>query len=378
MYSERVSRLTSSLIREILAVAQRPEVISFAGGLPSPSVMPDFDFSQIPSALRQYGTSDGEPALRRAVATRLVELGLACTPDQVIIVSGSQQNVDLVAKLFIDPGTPVLVEAPTYLAALQSFSLFGARFQELELTPCGVDPQALERAASRERPAFAYLIPTFQNPSGYCYDETTRRTVAERLDALGIPLFEDDPYRDLAYEEVDRTPICAHLRKAPWIYSGSFSKTATPGLRVGYLAASKDLHPYLMRLKQATDLHTNRVGQWFLERFINSPEYPAHIERLQRFYRERRDAMQTALERHFGDLADWNPPPGGLFFWLRLRRRCDTRALLKDALLQNVAFMPGEPFYANAVAQSGTMRLNFSHAAPEQIDQGIGILSEIV
>ena len=380
MFSERVDRLTSSLIRELLALTQKPDIISFAGGLPAREAMPPLDLSDPPPDLSQYGTTDGEPELRAAIARQLVDLGLRCRPEQILITTGSQQGIDLVSKLYIDPGTSVAVEAPSYLAALQSFRLFGARFEELALTASGIDPEQLRQAIQRQRPAFVYLIPTFQNPAGVCYDEATRAAVAAVLRETGTPLLEDEPYRELVYEPVDRGPLCARLDEGnTWMYMGTFSKTGIPGLRVGYLAASGDVHPYLVRLKQSTDLHTNRIGQWWCARFLNSRDYPAHLERLRTFYRERRDAMQAALTRHLGDLAEWTIPNGGLFFWVRLKAGGDTRALLVRALERKVAFMPGEAFFTSPSAAHGAfMRLNFSHATPEELDRGLAVLAEVI
>ncbi|MBL8258438.1 MAG: PLP-dependent aminotransferase family protein [Candidatus Competibacteraceae bacterium] len=380
MFSERIDRLTSSLIRELLALTQKPDIISFAGGLPARDAMPLLDLSGLPPDLSQYGTTDGEPELRAAIAGQLAGLGLRCRPEQVLITTGSQQGIDLVSKLYIDPGTPVAVEAPSYLAALQSFRLFGARFEELPLGPAGPDPHQLRHIALRHRPALVYLIPTFQNPAGVCYDEATRAAVAAILRETGTPLLEDEPYRELVYEPVDRTPLCARMGEGDtWMYMGTFSKTGIPGLRVGYIVASDNVHPYLVRLKQSTDLHTNRIGQWWCARFVNGRDYPAHLERLRAFYRERRDAMQAALDRHLSDFAEWTPPHGGLFFWVRLKGGGDTRALLVKALERKVAFMPGEAFFANPDPRHGAyMRLNFSHATPEQLERGMRVLAEVI
>jgi 2-aminoadipate transaminase len=378
MFSQRIDRLSSSLIREILEVAQRPEVISFAGGLPATDALPTLDLGVVPAELRQYGTTEGEPRLRRLVAEQISALGRPCVAEQVLITSGSQQGIDLVSKLFIDPGAPVVLEAPSYLAALQSFRLFGADFKTLALSPSGIDPEELDASIETHRPRFAYLIPTFQNPSGYCYAPEVREAVAAVLERHGVPLVEDEPYRELVYEPVERTPIVTHLDKAPWIYLGTFSKTAIPGLRIGYVACSPDLYALLVRLKQATDLHTNRIGQWWVAEFLERPAYADHLAALRQFYRTKRDAMAASLERHFTGIADWELPPGGLFFWLRLKSPCDTRMLLVKALDRNVAFMPGEPFFAGSVEGSGMMRLNFSHASAERIDQGLATLAELI
>jgi DNA-binding transcriptional MocR family regulator len=378
MYSERVGRLTGSLIREILALTQQPGVISFAGGLPAAEAMPALDLAGVPQDLRQYGTTEGEPALRERIAADLAALGIASAPERVLITAGSQQGIDLVSKLFIDPGTPVALEAPSYLAAIQSFRFFGARFLPLDLSPHGIDPDELRRLIEHDRPAFIYLIPNFQNPAGYSYARDLRAAIARVLDESSVPLVEDEPYRELMYDAVDRTPIASLLRHAPWIYFGSLSKTGLPGLRIGYTAASPDLHPLLVRIKQSTDLHTNRIGQWWASRFLADPDYPAHLERLRSCYRAQRDAMAAALNRHFRDIADWEVPAGGLFFWVKLRRLCDTRALLTAALAQGVAFMPGEPFYTEQDTPRGVLRLNFSHAPAGQIDRGMATLAAVI
>ncbi len=378
MFSERIQRLTGSLIREILALTQKEGVISFAGGLPAMEAMPALDMAHVPQGLRQYGTTEGEPALRARIAAELTALGRACSPEQVLITAGSQQGIDLVSKLFVDPGTPVVVEAPSYLAALQSFRLFGASFTTLPLSPQGIDATALRLAIAKQRPAFVYLIPTFQNPSGYCYSAATRAAVAKVLDDEGIPLIEDEPYRELRYEPVESTPISAQLKRAPWVYLGSLSKTAMPGLRIGYLAASSELYPLLVRIKQSTDLHTNRPSQWWAEQFLGNPDYPAHLERLRERYRVQRDAMAAALNRHFFDIAEWEVPSGGLFFWVLLKEQLETRLLLKRALERNVAFMPGEPFFADHDQPMGRLRLNFSHADGPAIERGVAILAEVI
>jgi DNA-binding transcriptional MocR family regulator len=371
-FSSRTRDLHASPIREILSVVDRPGMISFAGGLPAMESFPRFDLDAMPQSMLQYGPSEGEWELRQRVADDLNARGLRCSAEQVLILSGSQQGIDLVAKLFVDPGTAVAVESPTYLAALQVFRFFGARF-------LAFDADALDAQAwLREKPAFAYAIPTFQNPSGRCLDTDQRDALAAACDAALVPLFEDDPYRDLGYDPCERTPVCARLERAPWIYQGSFSKSLAPGLRLGYLAASPQLLPFLTRLKQAADLHSNRVSQWLVLQQLNDPACEQRLQELARRYRERRDAFEAALRRHFGDLASWQAPPGGLFFWLTLNRCIDTRRLLPLAIAEGVAFMPGEPFFPFAVESSGQLRLNFSHASEEQADAGLAKLAALV
>lgn len=377
-FSERVTRLKSSLIRDILAAAQRPEVMSFAGGLPAERCLPEVDWRGMPPALGQYGMSEGEPALREAIAAQARAYGLDCTAEQVLVTAGSQQALDLVAKLYIDVGTPVLVEGPTYLAALQSFQFFGADCLSVGLTPEGLDLDELRGRLEQQRPAFAYLIPTFQNPSGVRYSAANRAAVAALLDEFGVTLVEDEPYRELNYDGAQALPLCAQLRRSAWIHTGTLSKTLLPGLRVGYLIASPELLKPLRALKQAADLHTCRISQWQVLQWLGSARYDRHLAEVRAFYRERRDGFAQALARLFTDLADWQVPQGGLFFWLRLKTPLDTRTLLDAALAQDVAFMPGEPFFAEPDRHHGLLRLNFSHVQPERLDTGLARLADVI
>src|SRR6185369_5798326 len=354
-FSSRTANLHASPIREILAVIERPGMISFAGGLPSPDSFPAVDPGGVPAGVLQYGATEGEPALRKRIAQNLGKLGLHCDMEQVLVLSGSQQGIDLVGKLFVDPGTRVAVESPTYLAALKVFRYYGAEFVPVE-------------AASK--PAFAYVIPTFQNPTGHCYGEVERESLARLCDDSMLPLFEDDPYRDLVYGPCERTPVCARLKKAPWIYMGSFSKSFAPGLRLGFLAASPGFFPLLVRLKQAADLHSNRMSQWLVLQQLEDPGCAQRLVRIAGEYRQKRDAFAAALERHFSAIAGWRVPAGGLFFWLRLHRPIDTRKLLQESIQRGVAFMPGETFYPRPEDGIGTMRLNFSHASAAEAERG--------
>ncbi len=378
MFAQRIQFLTSSIIREILAAAQKPGVISFAGGLPAAASFPEVDWSTLPESLKQYGMSEGEPELREAIAAEARAKGLKCEASQVLVLSGSQQGLDLGAKLFIDPESSILVESPTYLAALQTFNLFQAQCQGVPLTADGLDLSVLERQICEHKPRLAYLIPSFQNPSGTCYSVKARQDVAAMLDHYGLPLIEDEPYCELDYDGVPKPPISSMLQRAPWVFQGSFSKILMPGLRVGYLIAHPSLMPHLVRLKQAADLHTNRPGQWLALEYMRSADKLERLARLQAFYRERRDAFAAALDSEFADLADWQVPAGGLFFWLKLKKPRDTRPLLQPALAAGVAFMPGEAFFAEKEPPVGYLRLNFSHTEPELMVEGLRRLRKVL
>jgi 2-aminoadipate transaminase len=362
LFSERIDSLKPSPIRAILSVIDRPGMISFAGGLPASETLPTWSGS-LPQDALQYGPTEGEPDLRATVSEQLCRLGIDAQPQRVMILAGSQQGIDLVAKLFVDRGTAVAVESPTYLAALQVFRLYGAQFVELSPT-CPLDAR------------LAYMVPTFANPTGRCASDAERDTWARVCRDAQVVLFEDDPYRDLAYDSCDRTPIAARMHGGSWVYQGSFSKTFAPGLRLGFLAASEEIFARLAMLKQATDLHTSRLSQRIVIDAITDPSWAARLDGLAAFYRDRRDAFAAILKRHLGTLADWDTPPGGLFFWLKLRTAIDTRLLLDESLARGVAFMPGEEFFPNQPLL-GTMRLNFTHAG-DDADRGVEILAELL
>lgn len=369
--STRTCDLHASPVREMLEVAMRPEVISFAGGLPAAETFAGLEAAAPPPReLMQYGPTEGEPALRRQIAEELQALGIDAVPERVLVLSGSQQGIDLAAKLVVDAGAAVAVEQPAYLAALQVFRFFGARFDILDRAAPGA-------GWGEAAPRLAYVTPTFQNPTGVCWSAQERAGLAAACDAHDVILFEDDPYRDLAYEPCERRPAVAGLERASWIYQGSFSKTVSPGLRLGFLAASEDLFTYLVRLKQAADLHTNRLSQWMVLQYLTAPDRAKRMRQVTAFYREKRDSFDAALQRHLGGLADWEAPPGGLFFWVTLRGGVDAQALLKRSLERNVLFTPGGHFLADGGACS-SMRLNFSLAAPEAAERGLAILGELL
>ena len=372
-FSSRIANLHSSPIREILSVIDRPGMVSFAGGLPALDTFPSLSLEGMPVSTLQYGASEGEPELRAMIADRMRAMGLDVGADQVMVVSGSQQGIDLVAKLFIDPGPRVALESPSYLAALQVFNFYG-------MQPVALDIDAPEAAltSGTQVPPLTYIIPTFQNPTGTCWTSEQREHLARVADETGTVVFEDDPYRDLVYDVVDRQPVCASLRKASWIYQGSFSKSLAPGLRVGFMVASPDLMPMLLHLKQASDLHTSRVSQWLILEQMKDAAEASRLQALAAHYRVKRDAFQNELLKHFDGLATWDLPPGGLFFWLRLAGDIDTSLLLDEAIRNNVAFMPGEPFFVDKALRYPALRLNFSHAAEADMQRGLQTLAGLL
>ncbi len=380
-FSRRVEGLKSSAIRELLRVINRPGVISFAGGLPAPELFPTELLARLAQDLLrstegrqalQYGETDGVVELRERILARAPFPAGSFGLDGVLVTQGSQQGLDLAAKLFLDPGDEILVETPAYVGALQAFRFFGARVTFLPCDAEGVDPGAL-RAALRRGPRLVYLTPTFQNPSGVCYPARRRLEVAEALCGSDAVLLEDDPYRELWYDEAPPPPIGASLDPARRVYLGSFSKIAVPGLRVGYVLGPPALVSRFALAKQAADLHTNSLGQHLLARLLAEPSFEEHVATLRKVYGARRDVLDSALSSRLGDRLRWHRPRGGLFLWARLAGGGDAAALLPRAVDEGLAFVPGGEFHAPGEGRD-TLRLNFSYSSEEALREGVARL----
>jgi DNA-binding transcriptional MocR family regulator len=373
-FANRITRLTPSPIREILNVIDQPGMVSFAGGLPDADTLPEIAGVDLTSRQLQYGASEGDTALREQVALELQARGIKASAQRVLILSGSQQGIDLVAKLLVEPGTTVAVESPTYLAALQVFSLFGAEYSNFK-------PEQAEQILEGNAPRLIYSIPSFQNPTGHCYSAQQRAALLAVHAQTDAVLFEDDPYGELAYESCDTRPLCADVQAGcSWVYQSSFSKTLAPGIRLGFITCSEDLWPKLVQLKQAADLHSNRVGQQIALALLQDEDREQRMQDLIARYRNKRDTFERLLQQHFAGLASWQCPKGGLFFWLTLNsaNAIDTRELLPKAIEQGVAFMPGEPFYAVEKIGRNTLRLNFSQANADDADRGLATLAGLI
>lgn len=398
--SERLSRCESSPLRDVFAAIEQPGVISFAGGLPDTQFFPDLGeclddstsgsmTQQSTDTIFQYGASNGESALRNWAADTISASGLAVSPEQIIILSGSQQGIDLSAKMLIDCGTAVSVFYPTYLAALQSFTLFGAHYREI--TP------DVEGGYRLEDSSVAYVNSTFSNPTSVNLTLQQRRMLALACDKRNTVLIEDDAYRELFYSETDRQPVCSFLKQAGWIYLSSFSKTIAPGLRIGFMAVCEELLPYMTRLKQAADLHSCRLAQHCIERLLQKDEQPLRLQQLREHYRGKRDCFDAELKKNWSDIADWESPCGGMFFWLRLKYPLDIPMpeVLQEAIKHGVAFMPGEYFYPTPSFNRSTaactseqnrpshqptrmLRLNFTNASVAEARYGLEKLAELL
>ncbi|MEV8549856.1 PLP-dependent aminotransferase family protein [Streptomyces glaucescens] len=375
----RVSAVGGSPVRDILAVTARPEVINFAGGLPAPEL---FDAEGIAAAYRdvlaeqparalQYSTTEGEPALRAALAARTTARGLATGPDDLLVTTGSQQALSLLATALLEPGDTVLVENPCYLAALQAFGFAGARVLPVPGDEDGLDPAALEELVVRERPKLLYTVPTFQNPTGRTLPAGRRAAIAGVAARHGLWIVEDDPYGELRFEG-ERVPWIASWEAARdrTVLLGSFSKVMAPGLRIGWLRAPAGLLRACAVAKQAADLHTPGVNQLAAARYLADRDLDAHVARVARAYGERRDAMLAALPAALPEGSAWTRPEGGMFVWARLPEAYDTTALLPRVVREDVAYVPGAPFHAGEPDRS-TLRLCFVTQTPQEIAEGL-------
>lgn len=375
----RVASVGGSPVRDILAVTARPEVVNFAGGLPAPGL---FDsegvaaafhavLAKAPERALQYSTTEGAPALRAALAGRTTVRGLATGPDDLLVTAGSQQALSLLATALLEPGDTVLVENPCYLSALQVFGLAGARVVAVPGDEHGIDPQALAELVLRERPALLYTVPTFQNPTGRTLPADRRAAIAAVAARHGLWIVEDDPYGELRFEG-ERVPWIASYEDAHdrSVLLGSFSKVMAPGLRLGWLRAPAALRRACVIAKQAADLHTPTVNQLAAARYLADRDLDAHVARVAAAYRERRDAMLADLADALPEGSAWTRPAGGMFLWARLPEGYDTTELLPRVVRQDVAYVPGAPFYADAPDRS-TLRLCFVTHTPAEIAEGL-------
>jgi 2-aminoadipate transaminase len=383
--SKRMSGVQASAIREILKVTERPEVLSFAGGLPAPEAFPSEALAlahaevlaRNPGSALQYGPTEGHAPLRAFIADRMTRRGLPATAAQVLVTAGSQQGIDLLGKTLIDEGDAVIVESPSYLAALQSFSTYGARFVVVGSDEEGMRADELERALVRERPKLIYLVPNFQNPRGTTLSLARRAQVARLSLEHDVTVLEDDPYGELRYSGEALPPIAGLEPRAPVIHLGTFSKTLAPGLRLGWAVADERMIRALTIAKQAADLHSGSLAQHAVARLFEFFDYEAHLRLLRRLYGERLSAMLASLDRNLPRGATWTRPEGGLFVWVRLPPGIDAQELLVDSMRERVAFVPGAPFFA-AEPERETLRLNFSNRPPPLIAEGMARLGAAI
>jgi 2-aminoadipate transaminase len=381
-FSERASQLQSSFIREILKITQRPEIISFAGGLPSPATFPvehmkaafDKVLSTTGKVALQYGPTDGYAPLREWIANSLSTDSCKIAPEQVLMTSGSQQALDLLGKVLIDEGSRVLVETPSYLGALQAFSVYRPEFKSVATDEHGLVPSSIAPVAEGAR--MLYALPNFQNPTGRSLSVERRLELVETCARLGLPLIEDDPYGSLSYKGAPMPKMVA-MNPDGVIYMGSFSKVLTPGIRLGYVCAPLPLVRRLELAKQAADLHTSQLTQMVVHEVIKDGFLGRHIPTIRTLYANQCQVMLDAMAEAFPSGVSWTRPEGGMFIWVTLPEHIDAMKLLDQAIAAKVAFVPGAPCYANE-PRANTLRLSFVTVSPARIREGIAILGKLI
>ncbi len=390
-YATRTGRMTSSAIRELLKITEQPGFISFAGGLPAPELFPVEEVAEVAQrVLReagqvalQYSATEGYRPLRELIARRMTDEGVAATVDNILVTTGSQQAIDLVGKILLDPSDAVVVESPTYLAALQAWNAYEASYIGVPSDQDGMDVELLEEIASRQ-PKLLYCQPNFQNPTGVTLSRERRERLVDISGRHGLPVLEDDPYRQLRFEG-RHLPRLIGLESARQgnhgeyrgniISLSTFSKILAPGLRVGWVVAAPEVIAQLTQAKQGTDLHTSTLDQMIAYEMLRTGYLEDHQQLIVRTYRERRDVMLASLAEHFPPEARWTRPEGGMFVWVELPGAIDASELLREAMKQQVAFVPGQGFHVDGSGRN-TLRLNFSNSTPAQIHEGVDRLAQ--
>ncbi len=393
-YANRTQRMGSSAIRELLKLTEKPDIISFGGGLPAPDVFPVEEFAAACDRVLllhgaqalQYSTTEGYLPLREQIARHTARYGIKVSPDNILITSGSQQALDLLGRIFINRGDRILVESPTYLGALQAWNAYGAEYVPVPMDKQGMNTDYLEQAL-RTGPKFIYVLPNFQNPTGVTLSLERRQILVEMADRYGVPIIEDDPYGQLRYEG-DHLPSVVVLDDryrnsngvayhGNVIYISTFSKILAPGLRLAWIIAPVEVITKLVQTKQGADLHTATFNQLVAYEISRGGFLDQHIKLIRKVYAERRNVMLAAMDRYFPPEVDWTQPSGGLFLWGTLPEYLSAEEVLRDAIEQKVAFVPGGPFHPKGGGHN-TMRLNFSYASPETIIEGIQRLGKVL
>jgi 2-aminoadipate transaminase len=382
-FSNRARSLKSSIIREILKDSSKPGVINLAGGLPAPELFPLEAIKAAcvrvldkygPQSL-QYSLTTGVPLLTQYLAQRISANGINYSADAIQITGGSQQGLDIVGRVFIEPGSVVLTEEPTYLGALQAFSSYQAKFVSVRTDNEGMLPDDLEKKIIKHKPVFIYLVPNFQNPSGITMSRERRGAAINLAKKYDIPIIDDNPYGELRFYG-EPVPSLKVMGGEHVIQLGTFSKIISPGLRIGWIAAEPEFIGVCERMKQACDLHSNTFAQYVIYEFARDGALEQHIEVIKKAYKRRRDLMIQSLEGNFDDDTTWSKPEGGLFLWVKLPDGISASDLLPEALKKGFAYVPGKYFYSEKPDDS-TLRLNFCNATEENIVEGIRRLASV-
>lgn len=385
-YSSRMKNIEKSMIREILKLANDKELISFAGGLPNPLSFPVNDINEAASkvlgncgnSVLQYSTTEGYLPLREFIAARYRQKqGLVVSPDEILITNGAQQALDLLGKVFIDPGDDIIIERPGYLGAIQAFSVYEPNFVEVTLNDDGVDLGSLKKAIHNHTSAkFFYSVPNFQNPSGTTYSLKTRQQASKILNETDVLYVEDNPYGELRFLGEDKPSMKTYLGDKA-ILIGSFSKIVSPGMRLGWVCAKKEITEQLVLAKQACDLHSNYFAQRVLYQYLIDNNIDEHIETIKKLYKNQRECMVQMIENHFPSEVSFTKPEGGMFLWATLPENLSSLELFDISLKNKVAFVPGVPFYALS-PMNNTLRLNYTNTDEQTIEIGIKRLGKTI
>jgi 2-aminoadipate transaminase len=391
LFSKRITRMRASEIRELLKIIKIPGMISFAGGLPNPKAFP-FEaiqecinkiFDEYPEKAFQYGTTEGSTQLRGELAKRMrKKKKINCELHNLLITSGAQQGLSLVALTFLDPGDTYLTSVPAYLGAVQAFHAFEANCESIPMDEEGLDLDSLRRNLERLRrtginPKFLYTVPTFQNPSGETMSLNHRKELLNIASEYDFIIVEDDPYGELIFEGDFIPPIKSLDEKGRVIYLSTFSKILAPGFRLGWMIASRSILEKLILAKQATDLCTNVFSQYVAYEYIHGSYLDAQVEKIRKMYKQNRDVMIEELKKHFPNSVTWTVPKGGMFIWIEMPKTIDTRLMFQKALAKKVAYVVGEAFFPEG-GNYNSMRLNFSYADENSIREGIRRLAEVI
>ena len=380
--SRRFDGVRSSIVRDLLALTERPGVISFAGGMPAPELFDaagaraSFDavLATAPGKVLQYSPTEGNADLRAAIADRYSVRGLPTRPEDILVTTGSQQGLSLLSMALVDAGDVVLVESPSYLAALQCFALAGATLVEVPSAGEGIDAEALAQLAERHQPKALYTVPTFHNPTGRTLSSENRQQIVDLAQRFGFRVIEDDPYAELRYSGAPVPSMATMSATDQVVCTGSFSKILAPGLRLGWVRTDPTTKPALVVAKQAADLHTSTVDQAAAAHYLASGRLEANLTRCRTEYGRRRDTMLAGLPRALPAGSSWNHPDGGMFLWVTLPPELDASQLLAAAIDHQVAFVPGAPFFARS-PRTNTMRLSFITYPPDVITEGLNRLA---
>ncbi|MBU5678203.1 PLP-dependent aminotransferase family protein [Alkaliphilus sp. MSJ-5] len=385
-FAKRMDYLKASEIRELLKLAERPEVISFAGGLPAPELFPTEELIKVSEAVLresgrqalQYGPTDGFTPLREKIAKRMEKFGFKTAVENILITSGSQQGLDFSARVFLNEGDIVICESPSYLGAINAFKASMPEFVEIATDAEGMIMEDLEEVLkTRENVKMIYVIPDFQNPSGKTWSIERRKRLIELANEYDLPVIEDNPYGDLRFEGEIPPSLKAFDTEGRVIFLGTFSKTFCPGMRIGWVIADAPILQKYNFIKQGADLQSSTIAQREMDKFLEMYDLDAHIENLIKVYRNRRDVMMEAIKEHFPSNVSYTYPEGGLFTWVVLPENISARDVMPKALEQNVAFVPGGSFFPNG-GHENTFRLNYSNMPEDKIKEGIARLGKVL